>query len=370
MDAATERLLDLMVSAFKPGDAELRRVFRHDLTADPGCPPEHRVVVMDGAEPAASLLIFARHLRLGAAVVPTACIGAVAADPARKGRGFGGRLMDAAHARIRELGLPWVFLIGIDHFYSRLGYRPCLIERLVGVPLADLPTSAGVGGSATMADLPALDALARSSYAGGAWGRERAAGDLAVQLARCGVAVDAIRVLRRGGAVAAWHLRRGDRLWECAAADAEAAAWVWADAGAAAAAEDAARSEIAAQLPAGHPCRRALANRPFRLDGGLKSYGGCLGLILDLPAFVQAVAPELLARATAIGRGGLDLRVGAERFVLGDAALPVSLPDAGILLTALSGIGPAADLPIEAPPTIADALFPVRGNAFTRVEYF
>lgn len=370
MEPTTDRLLDLMVSAFKPGDAELRRVFRHDLTADPGCPPANRVVVMDGDDPAAALLVFERRLRLGAASVPTACIGAVAADPARKGRGFGGRLMEAAHARIRAMGLPWVFLIGIDHFYSRLGYRPCLLERLVAVPLAHLPAHPGGGGAATATDLPALDALAHACYATGAWARERSPGDLAGQLARSGLEPAAIRVLRRDGVVAAWHLRRGDRLWECAAVDAAAAAWVWADAGGALATEDPARTEVAAQLPAGHPCRRVLADRPFRIDGGVKSYGGCLGLILDLQAFVAAIAPELLARAATMGRGGVELRVGSDVFTLGDGSLRVAVQDAGSLLSALSGIGPAADLPIEGEAAIIDALFPMRGNGFTRVEYF
>ncbi len=366
----TGTLLDLMVNAFKPGDAELRRIFTHDLTADPGCPPDNRVVVMDGDEPAAALLVFERRLRLGAALVPTACIGAVATDPARKGRGFGRTLMTAAHERIRAMGIPWVFLIGIDHFYNRIGYRPCLVEDAVTALVDHLPPAEPGGEAATAADEPALLDLSRAGYRDGAWMREHAAGTFAAQLVRNGFEHAHIRVLRRDRRIVAWHLRRGDRLYQCAAADAASAAWVWRDAAARARAEDPARSELHAAMPAGHPCRRVLAGLPYRSQPAVKSYGGFLGLVLDDAAFLNAIAPELLARAAALGRGGVTLRLGATTHRLGDGAIAMAMPDAGTLLTAVSGIAPAANLPIDGDPVLRDALFPVRANGFTRLEYF
>jgi GNAT superfamily N-acetyltransferase len=366
----TDTLLDLMVNAFKPGDAELRRIFTHDLTADPGCPPANRVVVMDGDEPAAALLVFERRLRLGAAVVPTACIGAVATDPARKGRGHGGRLMAAAHERIRAMGIPWIFLIGIDHFYSRIGYRPCLAEDIVTALVDHLPPAEAGGDAAVAADEPDLLALSRTCYRDGAWMREHNGGTFAAQLVRNRYTHAHIRVLRRGDRIAAWHLRRGDRLDQCAAVDAAAAAWVWGDAARAARAEDPARSELHAALPAGHPCRRVLAGLPYRSQPSVKSYGNFLGLVLDEAGFVAAIAPELLACAAALGRGGVILRIGIAVHRLGDGAVAVAMPDATTLMTAVSGIAPVAHLPVDGDPVWLDALFPVRGNGFTRLEYF
>jgi GNAT superfamily N-acetyltransferase len=365
-----DRLLNLMVNAFKPGDAELRRIFTHDLTADPGCPPENRVVVMDGEDPAAALLVFERRLRLGAAVVPTACIGAVATDPARKGRGYGGRLMAAAHERIRAMGIPWVFLIGIDHFYSRIGYRPCLSEDLATVLIDHLPPVGGAGEAATAADEPDLLDLSRACHRDGAWMREHGPGTFRAQLDRSGFSWDNIRVLRRDGRIIAWHLRRGDRLDQCAAVDAAAAAWVWGDAARAARAEDPSRTELHAALPAGHPCRRELAGLSYRSQVGVKSYGNFLGLVLDEAGFVAAIAPELLARAAALGRGGVTLRIGTAAHRIGDGAITVAMPDAATLMTAVSGIAPVAHLPVAGDAVWLDALFPVRGNGFTRLEYF
>jgi GNAT superfamily N-acetyltransferase len=366
----THTVLDLMVNAFKPGDAELRRIFTHDLTADPGCPPANRVVVMDGDVPAAALLVFERRLRLGAAVVPTACIGAVATDPARKGRGLGRKLMAAAHQRIRAMGLPWAFLIGIDHFYSRLGYRPCLVEGAVTVLIDHLPPAEDGGEAATAADEPALLALARAGYRDGAWMREHGPGTFAAQLARSGFTHSDIRLLRRDGRIVAWHLRQGGRLHQCAAVDPEAAAWVWRDTAARARAEDPALSELHADLPAGHPCHRVLTGRPYRCQTSVRSYGGFLGLVLDEAAFIAATAPELLARAAVVGRGGVAVRIGSTTHCVGDGAISMAMPDAGTLLTAVSGIGPAANLPIDGDPVLRDALFPVRGNGFVRIERF
>ncbi|MFM2089890.1 MAG: hypothetical protein RLZZ127_379 [Planctomycetota bacterium] len=370
MIVTTERLLDLMVNAFKPGDADLRRIFTHDLTRDPGCPPGSRVVVMDGDDPAAALLVFERRLRLGAAVVPTACIGAVATDPARKGKGFGGRLMAAAHERIRAMGLPWVLLIGIDHFYSRLGYRPCLCEDRATVLIDHLPPGPEAGEAATDADEAELLALSRACYRDGAWMREHGPGTFATQLERSWFGIGHIRVLRQDGRIRAWHLRRGDTLHQAAADGADAAAWVWRDAARAARAEDPAAAELHAALPAGHPCRRILAGLPYRSQPGVKSYGNFLGLVLDEAAFTAAVAPELLARAAALGRGGIALRIGATAHRLGDGAIAVAMPDAATLMTAVSGIAPVAHLPVDGDAVLLDALFPVRGNGFTRLEYF
>jgi hypothetical protein len=102
----------------------------------------------------------------------------------------------------------------------------------------------------------------------------------------------------------------------------------------------------------------------------VRSYGGFLGLVLDEAAFIAATAPELLARAAVLGRGGVAVRIGSTTHCLGDGAIPMAMPDAGTLLTAVSGIGPAANLPIDGDPVLRDALFPVRGNGFVRIERF
>ncbi len=61
-EPATDRVLQLMVSAFRPnGDAVLRRIFTHDLLRDPGCPSANRIVIEHEGGPAAALLIFERE---------------------------------------------------------------------------------------------------------------------------------------------------------------------------------------------------------------------------------------------------------------------------------------------------------------------
>jgi hypothetical protein len=48
----------------------------------------------------------------------------------------------------------------------------------------------------------------------------------------------------------------------------------------------------------------------------------------------------------------------------------VACPDAGTFLTAISGVTPVGNLPVAGDPTQLAALFPLRGNGFTRLENF
>jgi predicted N-acetyltransferase YhbS len=380
MDTRTAELLDLMVDAFKPGDAELRRIFGHDLTAED--PPAERVVLEDGGRPVAALLIFHRHMRLGASVVRTGSIGAVAASRSARGQGLGRRLMEAAHDRARALGLPWLHLIGIDHFYHKLGYRSCLAEESLTVPLAHLPAADGAGSAASEADAAAIIALYEASYRDGAWLRARSVRSLDLQLQRNRIAWSDLRVLRRNQTIAAYHLRRGDRIWEAGANDASAAAWVWADAGAARLAElqadpkqDAAarsRAGITVAATPGHPCRQVLADRPFTTQRSQHAYGGQLGLVLDQHAFVTAIAADLGSRAAVLGLGGIDLEVDgtSHRIDAGSGRRVRIATSTGHLLTAVSGVAAPSAMGMTGDPVLLDAVFPQRAAGFSRLDYF
>ena len=55
----------------------------------------------------------------------TLALAPVAVRPDRQGRGIGGRLIDAAHDRARQLGYTSVVLLGHADYYPRFGYRRC-----------------------------------------------------------------------------------------------------------------------------------------------------------------------------------------------------------------------------------------------------
>jgi GNAT superfamily N-acetyltransferase len=68
----------------------------------------------------------------------TAVLNQLAVDPALRGRGIGGRLLDLAEARARELGFPSASLDtaeGAEHLlrlYRRRGYLPAGLHRWKG----------------------------------------------------------------------------------------------------------------------------------------------------------------------------------------------------------------------------------------------
>jgi len=56
--------------------------------------------------------------------VPTLILAPVAVLPQYQGKGVGGQLIEAAHARALALGENHVFLLGYAAYYPRFGYQP------------------------------------------------------------------------------------------------------------------------------------------------------------------------------------------------------------------------------------------------------
>jgi predicted N-acetyltransferase YhbS len=63
-----------------------------------------------------------RELRLGSALIPVGCIGAVATSPEYRNQGVASALMRDAEALAQQQGLGLLLLHGIGNFYQRFGY--------------------------------------------------------------------------------------------------------------------------------------------------------------------------------------------------------------------------------------------------------
>nr|WP_121272072.1 N-acetyltransferase [Pedobacter schmidteae] len=55
---------------------------------------------------------------------PSLALAPVAVLPAFQGTGIGGRLIEAAHRKAKELGFGSVILLGHESYYPRFGYKP------------------------------------------------------------------------------------------------------------------------------------------------------------------------------------------------------------------------------------------------------
>lgn len=80
------------------------------------------------------------RLRIGEEIYSVGIIGAVATDPALRGRGLGRRVVEGARDRLLREGARFVVLWGSDrNWYARMGFQPAGTQNLV--PLADLELS-------------------------------------------------------------------------------------------------------------------------------------------------------------------------------------------------------------------------------------
>jgi predicted N-acetyltransferase YhbS len=108
---------------------------RHHEGAPWAVPESVRGIVEDG-EVLGGYFMHERVMRIGPALLPTACIGGVVTRPHHRGRGVARALMDDAIHRARERGLALLLLDGVGNFYHRFGYIDvydetiCRIERV------------------------------------------------------------------------------------------------------------------------------------------------------------------------------------------------------------------------------------------------
>jgi predicted N-acetyltransferase YhbS len=123
-------------------------------------------VVVDGDRVVATLTLLEEVVHVGEVAVPAAQVELVATDPDHEGRGLVRALMAWAHQRARDRGCLLQVMIGIPFFYRQFGYEyvaPIPAWR----PLARVPVAAAdvEVRTATLADIPAMDALQRQAQA-------------------------------------------------------------------------------------------------------------------------------------------------------------------------------------------------------------
>lgn len=129
--------------------------------ADPNCPPLTSLGVFDEAGMQARLHIIHYRVHLGAnVVVPMGGIGGVACLPASRGKGYTGKLLQAALARMRDLQMPISSLFPFSwDFYRRYGWEWVGLTRQYVVPTRILKPSPHTEHvrAATEADRPKIE---------------------------------------------------------------------------------------------------------------------------------------------------------------------------------------------------------------------
>lgn len=128
----------------------------------PGFRPEQLRGVFQGATLLAGCIIHERVIRLGAAELSTACIGAVVTDPAQRQAGVGRTLLNSAVDFAQENKQALLLLDGIPNFYHRFGFVDIFDWTELGIDPRDalaLPASECQTRPATLEDVEALLAL-------------------------------------------------------------------------------------------------------------------------------------------------------------------------------------------------------------------
>lgn len=171
---ATDEEIDafcyLAIEAFSGADgdfAEMARRWRRSLEAMPEFHPRQRRGAFRGDTFVGGYMMYERTMRVGAARLPTGCIGAVVTHPNHRMRGVGTFLMRDAIAFAERHGHVQLLLDGIPGFYYRWGYADVydLTEQIIdrAALTSDLPADCSTR-PATMADAPALLALYERYY--------------------------------------------------------------------------------------------------------------------------------------------------------------------------------------------------------------
>ncbi len=249
-------------------------------------------------------------VRLGAAVLETAGIAGVCADPRARKRGIASALMRDSLAASKDAGLCFSLLFGIDDFYHRFGFVPAWAEHSITVKAEEL---SGMPHwrvrKAAKADLPRMLEQYNRLY-----------GPID------GSCVRHPRVFQRRKKAATMILRgpgRGDwayaifwmgksegdprpHLLEAAGAGADWPNAVLHETSRYAATAD--HDQVVVALPAFHPVCRRLT---FRSAVGKVNYvrnGAAMGAVLDFAGLARAMAPEWCrrireARLTVPGQG-------------------------------------------------------------------
>lgn len=136
-----------------------RNYFERHQSADPAWDVAQSLVVEDAGAIVAQLWIADRTMNYGRSSVRFGGIADVAVDPAHRGRGHAGRLLDAAIERMRADGQPLSLLsTGTPAVYASRGWHPVPSARLEAeFPSGDIEWAGGyVVREFEVGDLPAV----------------------------------------------------------------------------------------------------------------------------------------------------------------------------------------------------------------------
>ena len=151
-----DEALDVTDRAF---DDTPRHYFERHQSADPNWDVSQSLVVQDAGAVVGHLWIADRAMRYGEARVRFGGIADVAVDPAHRGRGHAGRLLDAAVERMQADGQPLSLLsTGTPEVYAGRGWHPVPTAQLeADFPSGDIEWAGGyVVRPFESADLPAV----------------------------------------------------------------------------------------------------------------------------------------------------------------------------------------------------------------------
>jgi predicted N-acetyltransferase YhbS len=109
--------------------------WQHYLTNSPEFQPEQLRGAFRDDELLGGYLMYERLLRMGAAAIPTGCIGIVVTHPAHRRQGVAAAMMQDAITFARSRGHALLLLDGIATFYHRYGYTDVLDLSVIDIKL-------------------------------------------------------------------------------------------------------------------------------------------------------------------------------------------------------------------------------------------
>jgi predicted N-acetyltransferase YhbS len=253
-------------------------------------------------------------VRLGRAVLETAGIGGVCADPRARNHGIASTLLRDALQASRQAGLCFSTLFGIRDFYHRFGYVPAWAKHTMTAKVDDLPAVPRWRvRRARRADVPRMLALYNCLY--GTWDgssvREarlflRRKNDVSLVLRGPGKGDWAYAIFRTG------KMQETEQLWLI---EAGGTGKDWPDAVLHEAARQAAKAKkdsITFALPPQHPVCRRLTFRNATATVEYFRNGDAMAAVLEFSGLARAMAPEWSYRIQQAGlripREGLGIR--------------------------------------------------------------
>lgn len=298
-EAERQETLRMTARAFRGNDnPETVAGFQNDHDR-PGFRLElHRILKLNGRI-VAGVLVVDKDLRVGRSVLRCGGIADVATDPTTRMKGLGRRLMEHCVEWMTEQGFHVTMLYGIVDYYHKFGYRPAGCSSAVTLSVSDA-AHASAGNLRRRAlrrrDLPAVARL-----------HDRADRLVPLSFVRSPEYWDYLwKRFRGGGALwtaagnlaGAWSGEPKDSAYVVReiAVDLRASAMAGLLAGCAQAAKRVGAERIRFDLSTSHPFARFCREYGAEWSVRYPRNGGCMVRILDLPATLQRMLPELNVR--------------------------------------------------------------------------